>query len=529
MNLILDTSQPDHIKRFSSHTPPNPDNHYLLTSKNSKDLLGSSTDSDTGKINRSCLHSGGSKITALSDVLRTHLCRLKPERVILLVDNPARQGRVAAALYFWRWLYRMQFEIYLSWSGKLPVPLDSYHRYLLFRHHPSSFFKELAIFGALCLVTLTLLTVLFGNSLLPPMLLLVVLAEIVLRGRENKWRQRLAASPLGQRGTHDRGDRSYLFDEYLGRVEVPNLDTIGRISAPSEATEYKYRTRTNSQGWRITSLQDQKQSDPMISMFGCSFTFGSSLNDEETFPWLLQERLTDYYIRNYGIGSSSAYQALLLMEKTVPVEKPAVVVFCYQPTLDKRNIGRLDLLPWLVGPSCASLQSHTGKRILHRFPPRRYKKLPGARLSALVKATEKKLNWARSIGHNSDAIAVATMEHLLAQMRSTCEKHGASFIVASLTAYNPHQIYLQSHGFSWCSVDFDEKETDCDGKFKWSLLPYDKHPNAAANREFSHMIGDAIDKALKNERAMPAAAVLNRLAQLNKAPRKLEDFIYPHW
>jgi hypothetical protein len=516
MNLILDTAGSEHLERFLSHTPPHVDNQYAVANNQVSQVSP-------------FLHLSGAELTATNTALLSLIRRLKPTRIVLLVNNPSRQSRIAAALYLWRSLFGLSYQIAVSWSGKPAVAMDGYHRYLIFRHDPYSFFKELWVFSALKLTLLLVFYKFLGISVLPILLIHFIVAEIVLRIRNHSWQRRLAASPFGKRGTHHRGDRWHPFDEYLGLVEAPNLDTMARCTVPTMETDHTYRTRTDALGRRLTDEPGDQGDSPVISLFGCSFTFGSGLSDEDTFGWLLQKRFPGYKLLNYGMGATSAYQALLLIEKTLAIDKPAAVVLGYQPTLDKRNIGRLDLLPWYAGPSCVSLKSHSGKQALRRYPPKRYKRLPGAEHSALIKATEKRLNWLRTFGRGSDKDAQTTMEHLFAQMRHTCETQGVRFIVASLTACNPHQAYLQSHGFSWCSVDFDEQETDETGHYNWSLLPFVKHPNSAANREYCRTIGDALDKELRNERAVPEATTLNRLAQLNKAPRKLEEFIYPHW
>jgi hypothetical protein len=71
-------------------------------------------------------------------------------------------------------------------------------------------------------------------------------------------------------------------------------------------------TLPNGYAFRVTHLPNtlrvpyplatdaHARSKPEIWLFGCSFTHGWSLNDEETYPWVLQERLPMYEVVNYG-------------------------------------------------------------------------------------------------------------------------------------------------------------------------------------------------------------------------------------
>jgi hypothetical protein len=56
---------------------------------------------------------------------------------------------------------------------------------------------------------------------------------------------------------------------------------------------------------------------PNLIAAGCSFTFGHGLNDEDSWPWLLQEKLPDYHVMNTGDMGYGTDQALLAAERAV--------------------------------------------------------------------------------------------------------------------------------------------------------------------------------------------------------------------
>ena len=68
---------------------------------------------------------------------------------------------------------------------------------------------------------------------------------------------------------------------------------------------------------------------PELVAAGCSFTFGHGLNDQDTWPWLLQEKLPNYHVVNAGCMGYGTDQALLVAEREVrqhPSQTAAVIL-----------------------------------------------------------------------------------------------------------------------------------------------------------------------------------------------------------
>ena len=72
---------------------------------------------------------------------------------------------------------------------------------------------------------------------------------------------------------------------------------------------------TVDHGERMTS--NELHSGPMIVATGCSFSFGQGINDSDTWPWLLQERLPDYHVVNVAAMGYGTDQALLAAEREI--------------------------------------------------------------------------------------------------------------------------------------------------------------------------------------------------------------------
>ena len=77
---------------------------------------------------------------------------------------------------------------------------------------------------------------------------------------------------------------------------------------------------------------------PEIWLFGCSFTHGWSLNDQETYPWRLQERFPASAVVNYGVGGYGTIHALLQLWAALHTRAPPVVaIYAYAGFHDERN------------------------------------------------------------------------------------------------------------------------------------------------------------------------------------------------
>ena len=52
-----------------------------------------------------------------------------------------------------------------------------------------------------------------------------------------------------------------------------------------------------------------------IVFIGGSYTQGWAVNDEETFPYLIQKKLSNFSVKNYGVGAYGSFQSFLMLEE----------------------------------------------------------------------------------------------------------------------------------------------------------------------------------------------------------------------
>jgi hypothetical protein len=324
--------------------------------------------------------------------------------------------------------------------------------------------------------------------------------------------------------TQDRMNWSH--DKVLGWKLNPSSELAINIHIPGMGLDHRFTYRTDSSGRRITSVTPESSSNdsrPVISVLGCSFTYGHSLNDNETYSWLLQDKFPSNKVYNYAVAGYSLYQSLLVLEKTIKVDKPKAVVVGFHPDLGRRNTNSFNWVhliqsTWRI-PSCVAKNE-----TLHRYPANGYKSLPFSSLR-LVKVIEFYLNRIIYSWRGKDTVIRKTMERLLIEMRSLCEQQGTKFIVACIDDSSAYYEFLGKNGFDWCVTGVDTKELKDDGTYKWILHPFDNHPNQEANRKYADVIAQAIEDVLANKKCTPDPRYLR--SSIEK--RDHGSFIYPHF
>jgi len=124
-------------------------------------------------------------------------------------------------------------------------------------------------------------------------------------------------------------------DPVLGYTHLPGAFVV------TLATGYKFRMTHLPNTLRVTHQMETYPSSPekeSIWIFGCSHTHGWSLNDEETYPWLLQEFFPDFEIVNFGVSGYGTLHSLLQLQEALQHSRPRLVVLAYASFHDVRNL-----------------------------------------------------------------------------------------------------------------------------------------------------------------------------------------------
>jgi len=155
-----------------------------------------------------------------------------------------------------------------------------------------------------------------------------------------------------------------------------------------------------------------------ILMSGDSGLFGWGLNDEQTIPWEVQQRLPDYQVVNLSINSYSTIQALLQLEKIEPkVGADDIVVIEYHQPTNKFNVEAPDVLADLS----------TGYELAIGDPSMRRMMLPYGYLDAAGRLAIGHVSLTCA-GHSSDPTCVRPAFDMASAMQVT--NHAIDAIVA---------------------------------------------------------------------------------------------------
>lgn len=87
------------------------------------------------------------------------------------------------------------------------------------------------------------------------------------------------------------------------RLLPPGIDdTFRKIGADSKAEKFRFHMRTNA-FHRRDSEAERRPGRANILFYGCSFTFGEGVNEDETIPWYVSGHLD---VRGFNFGSMGA-------------------------------------------------------------------------------------------------------------------------------------------------------------------------------------------------------------------------------
>ena len=132
---------------------------------------------------------------------------------------------------------------------------------------------------------------------------------------------------------------------YLGEVEAERDATYDPLlgwKLPPEAVltetreEYSVSYTSNAQGFRSQRDFTDPVKGRRIALLGDSYTFGSGVEDDETFAARLESLLEDTWCDNLGIGAFGIDQMwLALRHYALPLKPDLVILSFVRPDLDR--------------------------------------------------------------------------------------------------------------------------------------------------------------------------------------------------
>lgn len=254
---------------------------------------------------------------------------------------------------------------------------------------------------------------------------------------------------------------------------------------------YSFTVTHDDNGLRITRpiTTPNPAAKKPIWIFGCSFTHGFSVSDEETYPWILQSELPDYEVVNFGTDGYGTVQSLIQFRETLKDGgKPAIVVVAYASFHDMRNAMTRTWRKDLSGNNSAdpisfpyARLSSDGKLVIANEPLR----YPGEfllRHSALLNYLDDRLNSYLTKRFDATQSRPSMTEQVsravLEEFRNECKAEGIPFVLAGIS-YDPRTAemlaYFQKQGMSTVDISVDSKIVEN------TNYPFDVHPSFRAN------------------------------------------------
>ena len=246
----------------------------------------------------------------------------------------------------------------------------------------------------------------------------------------------------------------------------------------------------------LPTYTSESQKDE-IWIFGCSFTYGQSLNDDETYPWMLQEILQEYEVVNFGVRGYSTLQSLIQFKQALEKRKlPRIAVVAYAAFHDERNTFSRNWKKALrvkerfghVEMPAAQLEDD-GTLSISKVNAKYYE-WPLMRQSALMHFFEQKYTHVEGRFHNSHRVS----KQLLLEFFRLAQQHGVEVIIAGVTPDDLTRDMLRfchEHGMLTVdmSVDLSIKEN--------TNLPHDGHPGIKAHRYYAKTLGNFLKHRLQ--------------------------------
>jgi hypothetical protein len=226
---------------------------------------------------------------------------------------------------------------------------------------------------------------------------------------------------------------------------------------------------------------------PQIWVLGCSFVEGWGLDDADTFPWKLQQRLPGWNVRNFGVGGYGTLQSLLQFREAIGRgERPRVAVLAYGSFHDERNTRlrrwRKATLPYgRLGPLAqpyARLRSDGGLAIAFdegsawtHWPSRH---------SALAQWVDEAWSRAEDERYRSHAVS----ERLVAELAREAAAHDVGFVLAAIMG-DPETLAMLEHGER---IGVPAVDLSVDLGRPGYAIRYDGHPSARATAAYAQKL-----------------------------------------
>jgi hypothetical protein len=260
----------------------------------------------------------------------------------------------------------------------------------------------------------------------------------------------------------------YQPEPVLGWWPKPNAKTVMDVLGRRVAIE------VDDQGYRPVPCQPAV-ANRTLAVYGCSFTFGHALPVEETFCARLQGMLPDWRIENHGMNAFGTAHHLVQLERATLWQPADFVTFCWIPGHMHRAIAHHSVVQgyqspvWLASPVSIwpkAFITNDGALSLKHVSLKR-PELAGINLD----------DFGPDYYH-IEYVAARMFQRAAEMVRES----GGHFFVTIMRHSMSDNLRSQLEAAKIPIVDAALNDR------KYSLMPFDGHPNAKANEIFAERI-----------------------------------------
>lgn len=282
------------------------------------------------------------------------------------------------------------------------------------------------------------------------------------------------------------GGTIYSVDSLLGyKLKSGNY----QINFPE--TKYTWTATHSPKGQRIThpqSLSNNYENRKEIWILGCSITYGWSINDNETYPWLLQQKLPNYKIDNFGVNGYGTVQSFIQLRQAVNSGTiPEYVILAYSPIHEARNVltrswtKALSSLGGFEDISLPFAQFDTNGNNYYGMEKKIYKPFPFQKYSAVIYSFEKIYNYIDVGLYQKYEVTRAVIKDIF----NFCNDRGIVLIVANI--YSDDNSIKTSEFCKTNHIPYVDISVDASIEGNQNL-PYDVHPSPKANIHYAETL-----------------------------------------
>lgn len=303
----------------------------------------------------------------------------------------------------------------------------------------------------------------------------------------------------------DPGDTFSQPDATLGHTLIPGSFVVTLPGGHS------FHVTHSEQSTRITNPPRQDSSTDLLQgvwIFGCSFTYGWGVDDEHTYPWLLQASLPRCEVVNYGTSGYSTVQSFLqFREELMQRAPPVVVILAYASFHDARNsLSRSwrklrSLYPDLSNRQYPYAQIDEEGKLVLATKHVRYNEFPFIRNLVTANLIEELYNRVRTRTDRSNRIS----QLVISEFHQLARSHGIRMILAGIsndpaTSEMLRNVHAEGLETADISVDLSIRS--------YTNEPYDNHPSPLAHRRYAERLREIVTPSM-NDSADASHATLS--------------------